>query len=206
MTVTILLIALTVLISWQSFNNRDMFYKLLHSPYLEARNREYYRFLTSMFVHGNWLHLGINMFVLYQFGTIVENYFVQLFGPLNGRINFILLYILAGITGDIPTFFKHKDSYSFSSVGASGAVSGILFAYVLFNPWAMLLLFFIIPVPAIIAAILYLVYSSYASKNSADLIDHDAHFYGAVFGAIFTIALKPSLLTLFLSQLSDLPF
>ncbi len=206
MTITLAIIALTVLISWQSFNNRDVFYKLLHNPYIEVRNKEYYRFLTSMFVHGSWMHLGINMFVLYQFGTIVEHYFVQVFGELMGRLNFLLLYLLAGILGDLPTFIKHKSNHAFSSVGASGAVSGIMFAYVLFDPWAMLLLFFIIPIPAVVAAILYLVYSSYASKRSADLIDHDAHFYGAVFGALFTIALKPALLMLFLTQLKDLPF
>jgi membrane associated rhomboid family serine protease len=181
MTITLILIIVTALISWQAFSNRDMFYKLMHHPYQEMRDKQYYRWFTSIFLHGSTMHLFINMFVLYQFGTIVEQYFLSLFGEMMGRLNFLLLYLLSGIFADIPTYFKHKNNQMFSSVGASGAVSGILFAYVIFDPWAMLLLFFIIPVPAIIAAVLYLVYSSYASRKGGDNIDHDAHFYGAVF-------------------------
>ncbi len=201
MSLTLIIIGLTVLISWPAFNNQDMFLKLLHSPYLESRNKEYYRMLTSVFLHGSMMHLFINMFVLYQFGTAVEHYFVNFFGGTMGRLNFLLLYLLSGIFGDLPTYFKHKDNYSFSSVGASGAVSGVLMAFVLFDPWSMLLLFFIIPMPAFVAAILYLVYSSWASKKEGGRIDHQAHFWGAVFGFCFTIALRPSLFLYFLHDL-----
>ncbi|MCB0517624.1 MAG: rhomboid family intramembrane serine protease [Lewinellaceae bacterium] len=206
MTITLILIVVTAIISWQAFSNREMFYKFMHHPYEEVREKQYYRWLTSIFLHGSTMHLFINMFVLYQFGTIVEQYFLSLFGETMGRLNFLLLYLLSGVFADIPTFYKHKDNQMFSSVGASGAVSGILFAYVIFDPWAMLLLFFIIPVPAIIAAVLYLGYSSYASRKGGDRIDHDAHFYGAVFGFLFTIALKPGLFNFFVAKLSELPF
>ena len=145
MSVTLILIIVTGLVSYQAFSNRDMFYKLMHNPYIEVRNKEYYRFLTSCFVHGSWMHLGINMFVLYQFGQKVEGYFVQVFGEFMGRLNYLLMYLLAGIFADIPTFFKQKDNQMFSSVGASRAVSGVMFAFVLFDPWAMLYLFFILP-------------------------------------------------------------
>ena len=160
-----------------------------------------------VFVHGNWMHLLINMFVLYQFGEYVEGRFVSLFGDLMGRINYLLLYFLTIIFANISTFLKHRENPSFASVGASGAISGIVFVYVIFQPWSWLLLFFIIPIPAIVAAVLYLFYSSWASKNSQDFIDHDAHLYGAVFGFWFAIFLKPGLFSLFLDRLvHGLPF
>jgi len=201
MSITLALIVITGLISYQAFNNPQMAYKLRHAPYIEARNKEYYRFLTSGFVHGNWMHLIINMFVLYQFGNVVEERFTLIFGDLMGRINYLLLYLLTIIFADIPTFVKHRNNPAYAAVGASGAISGILFVYVIFQPWSLLLLFFIIPIPAIVAAVLYLVYSSWASRKGQDMIDHDAHFFGAVFGFLFAIVLKPSFFTDFIERL-----
>jgi len=206
MSITLVLIIVIGFISYQALNDRSKMNKLLHSPYQEARNKEYYRWLTSMFVHANLTHLFINLFVFYSFGQAVEYYFVQVFGEVFGRLNFLLLFLFSGICADIPTYFKHKDNYNFSSVGASGAVSGVMMASVLFSPWTEWLLFFIVPIWAIVAAVLYLIYSSYASKQEGGIIDHDAHFYGAVFGVLFTIALKPEIFTFFLVQLRDLPF
>ncbi|NJL76275.1 MAG: rhomboid family intramembrane serine protease [Saprospiraceae bacterium] len=203
MSITLVLIIINIIISWSALNNQELFLKLQHSPYLEYNNREFYRFISSGFVHGSIAHLAINMFVFYQFGNYVEGAFVQIFGEGMGRINFLLLYLLAIIFGDLSTYFKHKDSPYFASVGASGAVSAILFVFVLFEPWQTLLIFFIIPCPAIAAAILYLIYSSWASKNQNDQIDHDAHFYGAVFGVAFTLLLRPSLFSLFTSRLAE---
>ncbi len=207
MSLTLIIIIVTSIISYQALNNRSMFNQLMHYPYAEARDKQYYRFLTSGFVHGSIGHLVINMYVLYIFGEAVERQFLQEFGETMGRLNYLLLYLITICLGDISTYFKHRNNPGFSSVGASGAISGIVFAYIIFFPWNMLLLFFIIPMPAILAGLLYLGYSSYASKNSNDRIDHDAHFYGAVFGFIFTIALKPSLLGEFLDQVNQhLPF
>jgi membrane associated rhomboid family serine protease len=206
MSITLVLIIVVGIVSYLAFNDRSTMYKLLHSPYQEARKKEYYRWLTSMFVHANWTHLLINMFVFYSFGQVVESYFVQIFGELYGRLYFLLLFLFSGICADIPTFFKHKDNGNFSSVGASGAVSGVMMASVLFSPWTEWLLFFVIPVWAIVAAVLYLIYSSYASKKGGGIIDHDAHFYGAVFGVLFTILLKPEIFAFFLVQLKDVPF
>ncbi|MCU0347446.1 MAG: rhomboid family intramembrane serine protease [Saprospiraceae bacterium] len=207
-TVTLVIIAVTVLISWQAFGNRDLFLKFMHYPYEEQRDKEYYRWVTSIFLHGSWPHLLINMFVLWSFGTFIEGAFVQLFGATMGRINFLALYILSGVFADIPTYFKHKDNQGFSSVGASGATSGIMFAFALLLPWEMIYLFGVIPIPAIIAAVLYLVYSSYASKQEeGSRIDHEAHFWGAVFGFVFTIALKPELFSRFIDELvNGIPF
>ncbi len=207
MSLTIVLIIITAFVSWQALNNPSLMYKLQHSPYQEAHNKEWYRFISSGFVHADLTHFLVNMFVFYSFGSIVEAYFVEIFGELMGRLNFLLLYLLTIIFGDLPTFIKHKNNQSFASVGASGAVSGVLFAFIIFEPWSTLLLFFIIPCPAIIAAILYLIYSSWASRTQNDRIDHDAHLYGAIFGFIFTIVLQPSLFSLFIhSLMNDAPF
>lgn len=119
----------------------------------------------------------LNMFVLYEFGKYVESFVVSQFDNLMiGRVMFIVIYLFIIVAADIPTFLKHKTNPYFASIGASGAVAGILFMYIMLNPWAMLGLFAIIPVPAILFGGLYLWYSSWASKNSHDLVDHDAHF------------------------------
>lgn len=201
MSITLILIIVSSLISYQAFQRPEMLRMLQHHPYTEHNQREYFRWLTAGFVHGSWMHLLINMFVLYQFGEFVEYQFIGIFGETMGRINYLALYLLTIIAANIPTYFVHRESPYFASVGASGAISGILFVFVLFKPWSMLLLFFIIPIPAIIAAVLYLVYSSWASKNQSDRIDHAAHFYGAVFGLLFALAIKPSLFSLFIDRL-----
>ena len=201
MSLTLIIIIITSLISYQALNNREVFIKLQHHPYSEQRNKEYYRLLTSGFVHGSWMHLIINMFVLYQFGEYVEKRFILEFGETFGRLNYLILYLLTIVFADIPTYLKHRNNPGFASIGASGAVSGILFVFVLFLPWNMLLLFFIIPVPAIIAAIGYLVYSSWASNNTQDHIDHEAHFYGAIFGLGFAVLLEPRWISLFIDKL-----
>lgn len=207
MSITLIITAITVLISWRAFSDPQLFHQLSHRPYIEERSREYHRWLTAGFVHANWPHLIINMFVFYQFGEIVEAYFLQLFGEIMGRINFLLLYIVTIVAANAPTFFKHRNNPTFASVGASGAVSGIVFAFILFDPWAMLGLFFIIPCPAILAGVLFLAYSQYASRNMGDRIDHVAHYYGALFGFFFTVALNWKLLPRFINEvIAGLPF
>ncbi len=209
MSVTLVLVIVTSLISYQAIQNPNMLAQLVHSPYREKHNQEYYRMLTSGFIHSNrtWMHLLINMFVLYQFGEIVEREFVKDFGPTLGRVNYLGLYLLTIVCASLPSYFRHKDNPSYSALGASGGVSGIMFVFALFFPWAMLGLFFIIPCPAIIAAVLYLVYSHWADRNQNDNIGHDAHLYGALFGAAFAIALNPSLFNEFITELlAGFPF
>lgn len=201
MTITLLIVIFTTLISLWGFNDSGVFYKLKHHPVSEAGNKEYYRMLTSGFLHGDYMHLFLNMFVLHEFGRYVEVYVAGIFGPSEGKIVYLLAYLFMIVAADIPTYFKHKNNPYFASVGASGAVSGIVFMYILLNPWAMLGLFAIIPVPAIIFGVLYLWYSSWASKNSRDMIDHDAHFFGAVTGILLLIAFQPSIVSEFISEL-----
>ena len=206
MSITILIIALTVLISYRAFQDTSALEKLKHWPYDEAKNRSFYRWLSGGLVHANWLHLLINMYVLYVFGEVVEQRFIQLFDPVTGRIMYVVLYFAGIVASSIPTFLKHRNNPRFASVGASGTVSGIVFAFILFHPWSQLLLFFIIPMPAIVAGVLFLIYSSYASRHSRDILDHDAHFYGAIFGMLFVVVLKPEVFTSFLDQVANVHF
>lgn len=192
---------MSVLTSYQAFNSPPLFHKLKHNPYMESNRGEYYRMLTSGFVHGSWMHLIINMYVLFGFGTFVESVFIEIFGSFNGMAFFAAIYIITIVLADIPTFLKYKTNPNYSSIGASGAVSGILFMSILFEPWSMLGLFFVIPIPAILFAVLYLVYSSWAVKNSKDNIDHSAHFMGAISGMFLTILLYPDIIQIFLDKL-----
>ncbi|MBK7525742.1 MAG: rhomboid family intramembrane serine protease [Saprospiraceae bacterium] len=208
MSITLLIIIFTCLVSLAAFNNQDFFNKLKQHPVSEYRHKEYYRMLTSGFLHGDYLHLFLNMFVLYEFGKYVESFVVSQFDNLMiGRVMFIVIYLFIIVAADIPTFLKHKTNPYFASIGASGAVAGILFMYIMLNPWAMLGLFAIIPVPAILFGGLYLWYSSWASKNSHDLVDHDAHFFGAVTGMIILVAIQPSVFGIFIQEvIQGLPF
>jgi len=207
MSVSIALCIITGLISYQAFNNRSIVEKLKHHPVSEHQGKEYYRLLSSGFVHGGWFHLLINLFVLWQFGPIVEQVYGQIFGTMLGPLVFLVMYLSTIVIADLPTFFKHKHNPNYAAIGASGAVSGVVFIYVLFFPWAQLSLYGIIPFRAIIGAVGYLIYSSWASKNRNDGIDHSAHFYGAVYGIVFTLIAKPQVLGAFFDELvSGFPF
>ena len=206
MSANLLLIILTCIVSYYGFNNIGFFEKLKHYPYQEQRDKSYVRWLSAGFLHGSWLHLLINMFVLYMFGDYVENLLVQLYGAAFGRTIYILLYIAIVVLANIPTYFKHKNNPRFASIGASGAVSGVIFIFILLNPWEKIYLYGVIGIYSIIAGVLYLIYSSWASRNRQDHIDHDAHFYGAVFGLIIMIALEPRLLKVFIQEISNVPF
>jgi len=186
---TSIIVAITCIVSYLAFQNRELLDKLIFHPYTVAREgSEKVRFLTNGFIHADMMHLILNMYVLYMFGSTVEIIFVnQLFDPMIGRVLYLLLYFGAVIVACIPAFMKHKDNPNYRSLGASGGTSAILLAYCLFYPWNWLLLFFIIPIPAIVAAFGYLLYSSYMSKQTSDNIAHDAHLGGAVFGIIFTL-------------------
>lgn len=206
LTITILICILTFLISYRAFTDRTLFEQLKHYPVAEYQNKEYYRFITSGFVHGSWFHLLVNLFVLWQFGGIVEHYYKSIFGQVMGGVYFTILYVLTLIVADLPSYFKHKNNPGYGAIGASGAVSGVVFIYVLFAPWQLLWLYGVLPIPAIIGAVAYVIWSSWASKNRNDNIGHDAHLYGALFGVVFTVAIYPEVLTIFWEQLKQLPF
>jgi len=165
-----------------------------------VHRKEYLRVITHAFLHADWGHLIFNMLTLWFFGGMVEKYFMMVFP--SGSLLYILLYILGIIVSSISTILKYKDQHYYNSVGASGAVSAVLFAGILFDPHMSIFIMFIpIPIPAFLFGIAYLAYSQYMNRQSKDNINHDAHFYGAVFGFIFPIILKPALIGYFFSML-----
>lgn len=204
MSVTLFLVILSGFLSFRAFNDENLFQRLKHHPYSVYNNKEYYRMLTSGFIHGDWMHLIINMYVLYEFGNIVEEKYIQLFNPIYGRVLYLLMYLVVLVISDIPSFRKHKNNPAYASIGASGAVSGVLFTYVLFFPWSWLGLFFVIPIPAIVFGVLYLAYSSWAARKMDDRIDHSAHFAGAIAGMFIMIMLYPGIISLFLKNITQI--
>lgn len=198
LSVTIIIIIITCLVSITAFNNRGEMDKMIFWPAIVREKKQYYRFITSGFIHANWMHLGFNMFTLYFFGRIVEQYYRQIFGP--GI--FILFYFLSIIAADLPDYFKYGKDYQFRSLGASGAISAVLFASILFDPWEKLYLFIIpIGIPGFIFGALWLLYSFYMSKRGGDYVNHNAHIWGSIFGIVFTLVLKPEVGHFFLQQL-----
>ncbi len=202
--ITYIIIAVTVLISVLAFSNGEIFYKFRFNPYMALHSKQYYRFLTYGFLHADWVHLLINMFVLYSFGQLVEDYYKYIF-DIKGGFYYVLLYVGAIAISVLPSFGKHKDNPGYNAVGASGAVSAVVFASILFEPLAKIYMFFIpIGIPAAVFGIIYLIYSAYMGKRGKDNIGHDAHFWGAIFGILFTIALKPKIVLYFISQITQL--
>ena len=201
---TLPIIIITVLVSIVSFQNRVWFDKLKLNPYRFFHKKEWTRILSHGFIHADWTHLLINMFVLYSFGRAVEYYFSQLAvaGYISFPIfNFLLLYLGGIIISSIPSILKQRNHEWFNSVGASGGVSAVVFASIFFAPLHILYLYFI-PIPGIVFGVLYLAYSHYMSKRNRDHINHDAHFAGAIFGFIYPIIVYPSLIKSFFSQLN----
>jgi len=168
--------------------------KLILTPYWVERKKEYYRFITSGFIHKDYLHLAFNMFSFYFFGDIVERWL--------GAPSFVLLYILALIISDIPTYLKYRNNSNYASLGASGAVSAIIFASILFHPVNLIFVYFI-PVPAFIFGILFLAYSYYMDKRSGDTTNHSAHFYGAVVGVVYVGILYPALVPAMFTTIAE---
>ncbi|MDD4425143.1 MAG: rhomboid family intramembrane serine protease, partial [Mariniphaga sp.] len=164
--------------------------------------KQYYRLISHAFVHIGWTHLIVNMLVLYFFGRNVEYYFSRydFFGQ-RGEFYFVLLYLGGILASNAWSLVKYKNDYYYNAVGASGAVSAVLFTFIFLAPWEKLYLFAIIPIPGILFGIGYLIYSYQMSKRKTDNIAHDAHFLGAVFGFIFPILLKPELFQRFIDLL-----
>lgn len=195
---TILIITITCIISIFAFNNRDLKAKTIFNPYLIHIRKEWWRFISYGLIHADIIHLLVNMMVLYSFGSNVEMYFKYYFG-YKAYFYFLILYCGAVVASVLPTYEKQKNNIYYNAVGASGAVSAVLFSNIILEPNGKMLLFLIpFPIYSIVFGILYLVYSAYMAKRNIDNIGHDAHFYGAIFGIIFTILLKPSFIKLFI--------
>jgi membrane associated rhomboid family serine protease len=185
--ITLIIIGITIVVSVLCFQNEDLFMQLRFSPYMVKSKNQTYRFFTHAFVHVDWMHLFINMFVLYSFGTAVESYFGFLFAG-KGIVYFIILYIGGILFSSLPAFGKHQLDPYYSSVGASGAVCAVLFSGILIQPWAGIgIIFLPFHIPAFIFGPLYLIYEAYGSKKLKDNIGHDVHLWGAIFGIVITL-------------------
>ncbi len=188
------------MISVSAFSNNTLYNKFIMYPYGMHEPKEYYRLLSSGFIHADWMHLFFNMFTLYAFGQYVE----QTFEAMGKPYLFPILYLMAIVASSLPDMIKHKDHSYFRSLGASGGVAAVLFSSVYFYPWAKIQIMFIpFGIPAVIFAGLYLAYCVYASKKGNDNINHDAHFWGAIFGFVFTFLFDPSHGRIFIQQITN---
>ena len=198
--ITYLIIGITVIVSFLAFHNVLLMEKLQYNPAQVFHRKQYYRLFSHAFIHVGWTHLIVNMFVLYFFGQNVESYFSYFFGN-RADFYFVMLYIGGILFSNIWSLIKYRNDYFYNAVGASGAVSAVLFTFIFLNPWEVLYLFAIIPIPGIVFGAGYLIYSYHMVKRRTDNIAHDAHFLGAVFGLLFPIILKPGLFTRFIELL-----
>lgn len=195
---TIFIIVAISITSFLAFQNHNLFAKGAFIPYDIVRFNQPYRFVTHIFLHASWEHLILNMLTLYFFGLLVESGFAFYFGNF-GKLFYIIEFIAAGVIASIPSFFKNKNNSSYIAVGASGAVSAILFSSVLLNPTERIYFMFIpIGIPAYIFAVFYLLYCMYMSKRNIDNVAHDVHFWGAILGFVLPIVFKPELLNVFI--------
>ena len=197
LTLSISIIVITCIVSFTSFNDEKRMGDLSMWPYLVKEKNQYYRFITSGFVHADFMHLGFNMFTLYFFGTFIESVFLQIF---HSKAYYLLFYALALVLSDVPTFLKNRNNPHYQTIGASGAVSAVVFATILFQPWAKIYVFFF-PLPAILYGVIYLGYTIYMSRREGTGINHDAHLWGAVFGIVFPLIFEPKIGLYFLDQL-----
>ena len=200
---TILIIVVTAIVSVLCFNGRLDFGALKFNAYDVWHRRQWHRMLAYGLVHAGWGHLFFNMLTLFFFGDVVEKYFGAAFGQPAGTILYIVLYVSALAVSTVGDLLKNKDNPMYNAVGASGAVSAVLFASILFEPKMGIYIYLIpIPVPGYIFAPLYLAYCWYMAKRNMDNIGHTAHFWGAVYGFVFPLLLRPDIFQHFISRMS----
>lgn len=205
MTVSYILIAITIIASFYAWNNENIFHKWIFNPYQVSQKKQYYRLITSGFIHSSYMHLFFNMFTFYFFSRAIETTFLQLYGESLGIVYFLILYLVGIIVSDIPTFIRHRTNPGYNSLGASGGVSAVVFSFILFFPTEELYLFALIPIPGFILGLLFVIYSYYKGNSTGDKINHDAHLFGALFGLAFTILIEPGIINSFIDQLSQFP-
>jgi len=196
--VTYVLIGVTVLVSWQAFNNRALMERLILWPPAVARGREYWRLLSYGLIHADGAHLLFNMITLYFFGRAIEPLLIEYVGGAG----FVAFYAGGLLVSILPSYLANRDNPRYRSLGASGAVSAVLFAFILLDPWALLLIFFI-PAPAIVFAVVYTGYSIWMDRRGRDNVNHSAHLWGAAYGVLFMVLMEPRVLQVFWQRLMN---
>ena len=186
-SITLAIIVITTIISIIAFNNNRLKNDFLFYPPSITEDNQWYRFITCGLIHANTAHLFFNMYTLYMFGDAVEDSFTYIFGNM-GKLLYITMYVTALVACLLPTYLKHKNDAYYSSLGASGAIAAVVFAFIFLNPGVkMFLIFLPIPLPAFIFGALYLIITSYLAKRGGSHINHSAHLWGSVYGALFLL-------------------
>jgi membrane associated rhomboid family serine protease len=196
-SLTVTIIIITCIISITAFGNPKIINDLIFWPPRISKNKQYYRFITSGFIHADIAHLAFNMITLYFFGRMMEEAF---FIEKIGKIGFILFYVFGIICSEIPSYIRNRNNYNYRSLGASGAVTAIIFSFILLYPWEKITVF-VFPMPAVLFAVLYLVYTYYMSRKGGDHINHSAHLWGAIYGIAITIIIDIDVVQNFIFQL-----
>ncbi len=203
---TIIIIAITAFISYRAFSNRTLAEKLIFYP-PEVKRGGWYRLFSYGVLHADYTHLIFNMLTLFIFGTYIERFFKSTLGETEGGIWYIVLYVTALLVSILPTYIKNINNHYYRGLGASGAVSAVVFAYILINPMSFMGIMFIpIMLPAFLFGIIYVVLSIYLEKKQAGNVNHSAHIAGGVYGILFVIILfavrkGANMLSHFISQI-----
>ncbi len=202
--ITTIIVIITVGFSLWAFRKEGFFERFDLRPSRIVHEREYYRIFTHAFLHADYMHLAINMLVLYSFGTGVEKIFQGLEQQgviFSGPFFYILLYVASIALSSLTTISRNKNNENYSAVGASGAVSAVVFTFIFFAPLQKIYFYMVLPIPGIVFGVLYLLYSSYMNRRGGGHINHAAHFWGAVVGFLYPILLDPHLFGVFLENL-----
>ena len=188
LSITVMIVIATVLVSWRAFNSPRLLERLILWPPAIDRHKQYDRLVTHGFIHADMQHLLFNMITLFFFGRAIEPVFVSRIG----MVGFVAFYLSAIVIAILPTYLRHRHDARYRSLGASGGVSAVLFASILFDPWTRLIIFPIpLPIPAFVFALLYVGYSIWMDRRGGDNVNHSAHLWGAAYGVIFTLLLEP---------------
>lgn len=201
MSPLIIIIAVTVGMYFLTERNEELKDKMLFSPYLIKNRGQYHRLISSIFIHADLMHLAFNMISLFFLGEVILNEFIFSYGIEKGSVIFVVLYLVGGLFAELWPYSKHQDNYMYRSLGASGAVSAVIFAAILWRPDMELMMFLLpIPIPAYLFGPFYLAIEYYAMKRGQTNIGHDAHIGGAIFGILFVLLLNPSKGALFIQH------
>jgi membrane associated rhomboid family serine protease len=198
MSSTLIIVGITGLVSTLAFGNPKFLEGMLFWPPAIRQKGEYQRLLTYGLVHANFVHLLLNMVTLFSFGTFVE----RLFAAKMGDYGFAFFYTLGLVASILPTWWRHRQDPDYRSLGASGAVMGVLFASILLDPWMLIYVFGAVPIPAIAYGVLFVGYEVWAERRGGDGVNHSAHLWGAAYGVVFTLAMDPGLAARFAQLLA----
>jgi len=186
-TITIAIILLTCVVSFTAFSNEKIMEDLIFYPPAIDKQHQWYRFITCGFIHADFGHLIFNMYSFYMFGDAIEHFFSEIYGE-KGKAVYLILYLSALVVCLLPTYLENKENYYYRSLGASGAVSAIVFAFIFLAPTQGISLMFIpFHFPAVVFGAIYLVISAYFAKKGGSRINHSAHFWGAVYGIVYLL-------------------